>query len=182
MKTKTFVVIIAVIFAVFFMLMFYGGSKKGTKPVNREKVSESLSKPFKANAEIRLEDMELSASINKKGEGSADVSITKPESLKDITASFDGENITLGYKGMEVKLNKDSAVTNMLIKAVISAIDKASADGGLDIVADDNGIKLSGSGENGEFELQLNKADYSIAKISLPQLDLECEFNEFIFN
>lgn len=182
MKTKTFIIWLCVIAAVFSILFFYGCSAKGSvTEQSYEKLAAQMQRPFEAKAKIKAGEMEICADFNKTAPGYAVMTITQPQSISGMTLKYNGEDITVGFKGMEIELSEKSPITQGLIKLLVNAVDKSAQASGVKISAENESLTLSGKGESGTFNIVLDAKTHSVVSISLPDCELECQFDDRIF-
>lgn len=180
MKNKVFIISIIAIVAVFGLLFFLTSKPKTNKALNKQ-VTTSLKTPFDAKAKIKMKDLVLVADINKTDVGCATIKIAEPKSLKDMNFSYDGEDITIAYKGLSVKLDEKSKLVSSLVSIIVNSIDKAASDSGIDVKINGNALTVCGENESGKFNITIDKENGSIASINLPELDFECNFDNFLF-
>lgn len=187
MKNKRFIIIICLIGAIFIFLLILPRlrnsknsdiNKNSTLPRQTE---VSLKNPFEAKATIKLRDLTLVADLNKTAARQATFSIKDPPALNGMTFIYNENELTVSYKGLSVKLDENSKLVKTAMSAIIAAIDKASTPGGVSVSLEDSGLKLSGETDSGGFDILLDRKNGSIARVSLPELELECSFDDFLF-
>ena len=183
MKNRTFVICILVIIALFSGLILFScnrGNKSGAAP-SGEQVSAAMSRPFDAKATITMKDLVLTADINRTKPGQATIQIDEPKSLAGMSFSYDGDDITVSYMGFSVKLDGDSKLVSNVASLIVNTIDKASSPSGVDVSMADGALIVSGENDSGKFSIRLDKENGSIASISVPEVDFECRFDDFLF-
>lgn len=148
-----------------------------TLPAKTEKIVKN---PFEAKATIKLKDLTVVADLNKTAPGQATFLITEPAALNGMTFTYGENDIVVMYKGLSVSLDENSMLTKTALSAIVSAIDKASSPGGVSVSLEDSALKLAGKTEEGSFSILLDREKGSIASLSLPELDLECRFDDFL--
>ena len=179
MKNNVFIISVIGIVAVFGVLFFLVSPSKDNYESNEE-VVEILEKPFDAKATIKMQDLVLVADVNKSAVGCATIKILEPSALKDMNFEYDGNEIKISYKGLSVKLDDDSKLVSSLVAIMVNSIDKAASESGVDVAIDGKALKLSGESESGKFAITIDRENGSIASINLPELDFECNFNDFL--
>lgn len=155
------------------------------RPVSEEKqrqLTNDLSRPFQATANIKLDEIILTADLNKTAANQLTMQITEPPTLKDLSFSYNGTDITVSYKGMSAVINDDSILAKALAGIVMRSINSATENTGLHVAEQDGVLVVEGKSPDGTFILQLDKQNGSILNLSVPQLDLECEFPQFFFS
>lgn len=180
MKNKTFLIAIGIILTLFVILMCWGCQAK-TPAVTPENAAAAISQPFDAKATIRLKDLVMTADINKTAPKTATIQLNEPKTLSGMQFQMDGENVNVSYRGLSVKLNENSRLVSSIAALIIGTIDKASSPSGVNVEMKGNALIVSGKSDEGEFSILLDRQNGSIASISLPELDFECHFDDFLF-
>lgn len=154
------------------------------RPLSQEKqqqLTHDLSRPFQATANIKLDEMVIIADLNKTAPNQFTMKIAQPQTLKDLSFSYNGSDITVSYKGMSAVLSDDSFVAKTLAGIVMRSINSATESTGLHISEQDHVLVIEGSNEDGNFTMQIDKQSGSILTLNVPQLKLECNFPQFFF-
>ncbi len=175
MKTKTFTIWVCILLGLIITVTVLGFLKK---PDNSQ-IASNVKRAFEAKATIKLKDITLVGDVNKTKDNTCTVTIQSPENLKGMKISYDGKDIVVGFKGLNVNLNGDSKLVNSIAKIIVNSIDNVNDDIGVKI--DDDTLKLNGKSDTGRFNMTLSKTNRSIMSLSVPELDFECEFDDFIF-
>lgn len=174
--------IIGACLALSLMLSGCGGAG-GRQPSENEqqKVSSNLNRGFDAKATIKMGDIEAEADINRTKEGVCTVELTSPKGLSGMTFSFDQQNVTVSYMGLSLELDNDSVLTSSMTKAVVASINMAAEPHGVSMAVEGEALVIKGATESGDFTLKLDRSNYSVLTLSIPNLDLECNFNPFSY-
>lgn len=181
MKQKTFTISLIVILTVFALAFaFVSCNKHPSGKGNEAKAVAGLSAPFSAKATVKLRDITISGDINKTDTGCATMTVLSPPSLKGISFQYDGQDIKASYHGMSVKLNADSKLAGGIIKLIVSAIDKAASNNGVSIKQSGDALTVSGDSDGTKFSVKFDRKSGSIAQISMPDLEAECSFEDFL--
>lgn len=183
MKNKSFIACLLIIMVLFVLLMAWGCSKRqpAEKAPDAEQLAASIGRPFEAKATIRMEELTLTADINKTAENAVTIIVNEPAALSGMRFTYDGQDITVSYLGLSVKLDQDSRLVSSMATGLINAINRASSPGGIHVRMEESGVAVSGQSDSGDFQLMLDPQNGSIASVNLPELDLECRFNDFLF-
>lgn len=179
-KVNLFVPIVAVV--VISLLAVLIGCQEKKNSVPPEALSQQLSCPFTATAKIKMKDMTMQADINKSSEQAFTFRILEPENLKDLQFTYDGEDMQISYKGMSVSVADDSLIAKGMAAVMMRAINASSQETGISVKQKDGALLLNGKSEDGKFSMTLDKKNGSILSMELPELDLECQFDEFVFH
>ena len=160
------------------VFLFSGCSKKETPS---QEMQQSISQPFTAKATIRLENMTLTADVNKTSPQKFTLKVSEPKSLEGLTFDYDGERIGISFRGMSVDIADDSLTAKFMANLILKSINAASAESGVTVTQQDDGLLIQGENENEDFEILLDRQNGSIIKVSMPEMDLECSFSDFLF-
>lgn len=146
-----------------------------------EMTEDLLRQPFTAKATIRLKDMTLEADVNRSSPQKLTMQVTEPAVLEGLTFTYDGETVGISFQGMRFDLADDSLTAKMAAKVLLYTINSASEQSGVTVTRTENGISIRGENEQGDFEILLDREKGSILKCSMPNLELECSFTDFLF-
>lgn len=181
MRNRTFVlwiIGIAVVFGILFLALGHRGGGSTTARTNEEAAAR-LAQPFDAKATIRMEELELAADVNRTAPGQLTLAVTEPRALSGMQFSYDGEEVTVSYRGLSVRLDDDSVLVTSLVKLIVDSIDEAAGMEGVDVAVEGETLRLSGKSDTGRFSLLLDRKNGSLASLQMPELDFECRFDQF---
>ncbi|MEG0571262.1 MAG: hypothetical protein RR497_06415 [Oscillospiraceae bacterium] len=182
MKQQTFYMLIGIIIIIFVVLFAFGSCKrKKTDEKSTSEITTDIRRPFDAQATIKVKDLVIDADINKTAVGKCSVVIKKPKSLEGMKMDYDGEKIVANYKGMSIALDENSKLAAAVVPIIINTIDKAGSPSGIDVMTVGKTLLISGTSDSGKFSISADKQKGSVIKISVPELDFECNFSDFIF-
>lgn len=156
----------------------------GNKPISdteQKKFSQTLNKSFSAKANIKLDQTTLVADINKTAPDAMTLQIAEPDTLKDLCFTYNGSDIVVSYKNMQVSLTDDSLISKGIAGMIMKAVNASTEESGISMHTKDGVLVLTGKTEEGKFTMQVDKKTGSILNLSIPSLDLECEFSNFMF-
>lgn len=177
MKPKLYkitVVILIALIALLCVLPFLTKSKSKTVPKN---IYNSFTKPFDAQATIKMKDLVLQADVNKTSEKELTMIVKSPESLKDMKFAYDGNDIKVSFKGLNVTLDENSKLVQNVLNIIVKTINSSANSSGIDVDMKDGALIVSGDSEVGKFKTVLDKKNGSIVSINVPSLDFECNFS-----
>ena len=165
------------------LLLFLGLQlRRGHDAPQQETLPDgTLDRPFTATATIRLDGATLVADLNRSAENAFTLQVQEPQALQGLAFSYDGDEILASYHGMEVAIGDDSLIARAMAGIVFRSIQEATAGSGLEISRSDGSLTIRGTGEDGEFSLQIDPERHTILELNVPALDLQCEFSDFLF-
>lgn len=168
---KIFIVLLSVI-----LLTSCGSSQRSVTKAEEEKIVSSLNRDFDMKAQIRMGKIEAEADINRTKDGKGTVKITNPKNLSGLTFIFDKDDVTVSFLGLSLNLDNNNILNSSLAKALISSINKASSPHGVTFSAKDDVITATGETDSGEFLLVFDRNKKTLLSLSVPEIDLECNF------
>lgn len=181
MKNSTFILwaIIILVLIGFFLLMTF--IPKGEK-IPPKQISTNLHKSFDAQATIKMKDLIMEADINKTDIGACTIKVKEPKTLKGMEFQYNGNDIVVSYRGLSVKLDENSKLVSSVAAAIVNSIDTAASPSGIHVEMEKGALILTGDSDSGEFKIVLDKKTGNMLSLDIPQLDLECNFDNFIFS
>lgn len=87
--------------------------------------------------------------------------------------------MTLSYGEMKFDFEPDSVPGQAASKLILSALNAALNDQGMNIRQEGEGVRFEGSMEQGTFSLLLDRESGNLLQLSLPEHDLEMEVLNF---
>ncbi len=168
---KIFIILTSLI-----LLTSCGNAEKPFTKSEEEKIVSSLNRDFDMKALIKIGDIAAEADVNRTKEGTGTVKITNPKNLSGLTFSFDKNDVTVSFLGLNLKLNNNDVLNSSLAKALISSINKAATPHGVNLSAKGDVITATGKTESGDFSLLIDRNKKTILSLSIPDLLLECNF------
>lgn len=180
MKTSTFMIFASIILVLIVVFAIGAlGKRKSTPPPHQ--ISTNMHRPFDAKATIKMKDLIMEADVNKTDIGVATFKIKEPKSLKGMEFQYNGNDVTVSYRGLSVKLDENSKLASSIAGIIVSSIDKAASPSGVDVDIDGKALVIKGESEAGRFKILLDKNTGSIVSLNVPELDFECNFDDFMF-
>lgn len=146
---------------------------------DQELVKDNLSKSYETTARVVYHDFETIMTIYKKPMNCAVVKFESPESLKDFKMTYYTDKIAIEYKDMKFDFMPDSLPGKAASNLVISALNAAMNENGIEIEKQDKQLVVTGEMEEGSFSLVIDKENGNILKLSIPSSELEMEILNF---
>ena len=168
---------VIIILIIIFIFSIFTKKDDTGKLDNSENVVESIKHPFDAQATINVQGITLTADVNKTDYQKCTIVVNEPKSLGGMRFQYDGNKMNVTYKGMSVDIN--DKVAGSVAKILVDTIDTVSPE--LDLVLEDGLLVVSSENEMGEFNITLDEENGNIVSINVPNLDFECNFDDFIF-
>lgn len=146
-----------------------GGGSSSSDPV----VSD-----FSCEADIHYQDMNLKGTLSRTTAGTLAMTFSEPETLKGITAEWNGDTVSASLYGLSFDLSPDTLPAGALGKVLTDALDTAlrSPDDG---TLTEEGWRWEGSGQNGTVTILSDPDDGSLLSMEVPSVPLTATFSGF---
>lgn len=154
-----------------------GKKQEDTKAL--EQAKKQLNSSFQTTARVRYKDLETQMVIYKKPMNCAVVTFDSPKSLQDMKLTFYTEKVAVQYKDMNFDFIPDSVPGQAASKLILSALNNAMAEEGVQITQQEQTLVISGQIEEGDFKLTLDRENGNILKLSVPDSQLDIEILNF---
>ncbi|MEG2596852.1 MAG: hypothetical protein RR977_00360 [Oscillospiraceae bacterium] len=171
--------IVAIGMAVGLLLTGCGEKERSLSSGEQEQMAAAIGAGFDAKATVKMGGIEAEVDINRTSEGVCTMVLTKPKGLSGMTFQFDRETVTVGYLGLHMKLDSASLLSSAMTEAVVSSINKVAEPHGVKMSVKGEVLSVFGATESGDFTLTIDRANQSMLKLSIPNMDLECNFSPF---
>lgn len=160
------------------LIIFGGCSKEEIKP--KPPLSKHTGN-YTTDARIKYKELSAVAKISQETPSSCSVEFESPPSLSGMAFVFKSDKVDLNYKGLSFTYSPESIPGGAIAKLATSAINRAMKDDGLSVVQEDGALRINGVMESGSFSLTLDKKTGNLMKLSVPEEELEIEFENFTF-
>ena len=160
------------------------GGCSGSKipaPFIEKNAADSLTEPFESTILMDYGDLSAEGFFSKKAPGYCMIEFAKPERIAGLKAEIEGEIATISFKGESMTIDPDTIPGSAALKIIAAAIDSAVQNQGIRVAYDQEAIKITGENDSGSFELQLDKENKNILKLSSPDNKLNVRFTGFKF-
>lgn len=97
-----------------------------------------------------------------------------PEALRDMAFWFHQDRLTVRYKGLSFDLDPDSLPVQSAVGLLVSSLEQALAQQGLDFAYDEGRILVTGEGG---FQLALDPASGELLTLTVPEMDFSAQFS-----
>ena len=134
---------------------------------------------FESRASIRYGDMDLTALVSRTQEGVTTVTFESPESLKDLTLTLQGEEVTLSYQGLSLSLNANGFPARSIARVMQDALNRALEPQGCTVSLEDGVLELRGQIDAYEFVLRMDGENGNLLSLSVPGENMEMTFENF---
>lgn len=133
---------------------------------------------FSCEADIRYQDMNLKGTLSRTTAGTLAMTFSEPETLKGITAEWNGETVSASLYGLSFDLSPDTLPTGALGKVLTDALDAALRAPGDGTLTED-GLRWEGTGQNGTITILSDPDDGSLLSMEVPSIPLTASFSDF---
>ncbi len=138
--------------------------------------AELLGDGFTCTIEAQYQKMRVVGTVTRRSAGTLSVSFTEPATLDGLVAEWDGEQVTLSFRGLQFTVDPSSVPESALGEEVLAALDAVQRGDG-ERTVEDGKVTVAGNGTNGQYVLVCD-ADTGIPlSLSVPSLPLEVVFS-----
>ncbi len=163
------------------MLILSGCTGRQTEEKLTEQAQETLQKSYQTTAKVTYQDLEAVMVIYKEPANCAQVTFESPESLRDMKMTFYTDRVKLSYQELEFDFVPDSLPGNAAAQLILTALNNALKDEGVSVKQEGEALVVSGSTDEGEFYLLIDRENGNILRLSIPEKELTMEVLNFKF-
>ena len=106
----------------------------------------------------------------------ATISYNGLEAEADVTRSLD---VSLNFKGLRLDVEPSSFLASSLASALVDAFDTALRDENFSAKKKDGAVEYTAKGQTGGFTLRLDEKTGAPLSLTVPSLDLTCNFSDY---
>lgn len=134
---------------------------------------------FSCKATLSYNGLEAEAIITRSTDGSTRVTLNSPESLQGLQFDFSEDSVSLNFKGLRLDVEPSSFLASSLASAMVNALNTALQDENFSAKERDGVMEYTSKGESGGFTLCLDAKTGEPLSLTVPSLDLTCDFSEY---
>lgn len=134
---------------------------------------------FRCKASISYGEMEATADIVRSLDGTTRITLNTPEALNGLQFDFSESNVSLNFKGMKLDVEPSSFLASSMASVMVGAVESALQDENLNTNSKDGVLTVTSKNETGNFTLTLDEETGAPLSLSVPSLNLDCNFTEF---
>ena len=128
---------------------------------------------FRCKADITFGEMQATADVVRSLDGSTRVT------MQGLQFDFAEDKISLNFKGLKLDVEPTSFLASSAASALVNAFETSLNGDNLDITSKGGVATVTAKGESGNFTLTLDESTGAPLSLSVPSLDLNCNFSEF---
>ena len=147
----------------------------GCRPV---KQAEPKVVEFSCKMEAVYRDLAVEATLTRYGAGTLVLDFEQPDTLRGLTARWDGEAVTLSLYGLEFTADLPSLPEQALGTELVAVLDAALRGEG-ELHRENGTLTLRGHTSGGEYSAVFDAESGLPLSLSMPQLPLEVRFAEW---
>lgn len=134
---------------------------------------------FRCKADITFGEMQATADVVRSLDGSTRVTMQSPETLQGLQFDFAADKISLNFKGLKLDVEPSSFLASSAASALVNAFETSLNGDNVDITSKGGVATVTAKGDSGNFTLTLDESTGAPLSLSVPSLDLNCNFSEF---
>ncbi len=178
--------LLAILLSVGVILSFSACTKENKKLTENDEglkqISQKYDKEYQTTANIEYNGTKIKVNMEKTEEGSTKVSFVEPAMLKDMTFEVSEDNIEVGYLGMHFNIDPDNLSSSIIVSTIVSTFNTIALGSGITAQVDGSSLNVSGTTNNANFLLVLDKNSGNALKLEIPSMNLSAEFENFKLN
>lgn len=139
---------------------------------------DPITTDFSCEADIQYRDMQVKGTLSRSSAGTLSLTFSEPDTLKGITAQWNGDTVKASLYGLSFDLSPDTLPAGALGSVLTDALDavlRTPAAGTLT----EEGFCWEGSGQNGSIEVLSDPEDGSLLSLEIPSVPLTASFEGF---
>ena len=135
---------------------------------------------FECDANIQYKDMQMEGHITRVTTGMMKLEITSPDTIKGLVMEWDGAGISVTLNGVTFQVEPESLPVSGLGKSLLDVLDSAQNLQKIEGKVTDNGLVISGQGQNGTYQMISDPDNGHLKSISVPDLNLIVIIKNFV--
>ncbi len=143
---------------------------------SRQKSTEPISVDFICDFRAQYNDMTAEGTLTRRTAGTLLLEFSKPETLEGLTADWDGETVTLHYKGLSYDVDPDKLPESALGEGLISAFDAVLREEGT-TQEKDGKVTVTGLSGKAEYTYVYDAESGAPVSLSIPSIPLTVTFS-----
>ena len=164
--------------AVFILIAFTILSLCSCKSEQEQRISYK-NYPFCCNAKIEYGELIAEGKLTYRNSAGCTLELLSPNTFSGVIFEFDGEQITVHYKGISFPMSETSDQTYSAAKLIFSSISNAETQSQTQIKG--NEILISGNVGSTQYQLRFDKKSGFLTSLYAKSIDFYVEFVDFEF-
>ena len=133
---------------------------------------------FSCTMQVQYGDMAVEGRLTRQSAGLLTMELTSPETLKDLTLEWDGEEVSVKLYGLSFGVDPSTFPSTALGSSLLSALDTAMRlPAGGQLTAE--GLQTVGGELGGEFTLLSDPDTGALLSLSIPSAGIQASFSDF---
>ncbi len=142
------------------------------------KNAEPKAVEFSCKMQATYRDLAVEATLTRYGAGTLALEFEQPDTLRGLTARWDGEAVTLSLYGMEFTAELSSVPESALGREIVAVLDAALRGEG-ELRRENGVLTLRGNTSDGAYTATFDAESGMPRTLSVPHLPLEVRFSEW---
>lgn len=161
----------AYFFVFFLCLLCFGGCRP------RESTPQPVAADFSCQFRANYRELAVAGTLTRRTAGTLSLTFSEPETLKGLTAAWDGETVKLSFLGLEYTVNPESVPEAALGKELTAVFDAALRDEG---EREQKGslVTVTGMCNEHAYTYVYNSETGAPVSLSVPSLPLSAAFSD----
>ena len=136
---------------------------------------------FSCTVQVTVKEKNYEAKLERTAVGVCRLTLLAPKALEGLTFDWDGEELSLQYKGLNWDMDAKKLPETSFASALCGSLDAAAKQESLTILKrKDHLVQAKGMGQSGEFELTYNEETGQVESLTIEGLGLTASFQDYI--
>ena len=158
-----------------------GGKKLTENDEGLKQISQKYEKQYQTTANIEYNGTKIKVNLEKKDDAT-EITFIEPKMLDGMRFEVSEENIKVTYLGMTFNIDPENLSSSIVVSTIVSAFNTIASGSGITAEVDKNTLNISGTTNNANFLLVLDKNNGNALSLEIPSMNLSAEFENFALN
>lgn len=137
-----------------------------------------LKPSFSCSATVCYGELQSDSVISRYNTGVWQYAFNSPDSLAGVVLSFNNDDVSASYKGLEFSVPKSALPFQSMIICMIDAVDYVYQSADLNFSENDGVLIYNGSLEQGDYTICFNSQTGDIQSFEMPNMQLSIQFSD----
>ena len=146
-----------------------------------KQISQKYEKQYQTTANIEYNGTKIKVNVEKKDDAT-EIAFVEPKMLDGMKFSVTDDNIKVTYLGMNFNIDPENLSSSIIVSTIVSTFNTIASGSGITAQVDKNTLNVSGTTNNANFLLVLDKKSGNALTLEIPSMNLSAEFENFTLN
>ena len=146
-----------------------------------KQISQKYDKQYQTTANIEYNGTRIKVNVEKKDDAT-EITFVEPKMLDGMKFAMTDDNIKVTYLGMNFNIDPENLSSSIIVSTIVSTFNTIASGSGITAEVDKNTLNISGTTNNANFLLVLDKKSGNALSLEIPSMNLSAEFENFTLN